>query len=122
MKTVLIIDDQELMLRILRAALSKCGVEILEATSGNDAIALLRSSPPPDLILLDYFMPGMDGVETLRHIRALPGGASIPVVMLTARDQTNIRNAASGLGVSAYITKPFSPVTLQKLIRELVPD
>ena len=69
---------------------------------------------------MDFSMPGQDGVETLRQIRRLATGAAIPVVMLTARDQTLIRKEAEGLHVHAFMTKPFSPNALLQTIREMI--
>ncbi|MCS7008856.1 MAG: response regulator [Chthoniobacterales bacterium] len=122
MRKILVVDDQDLILRILRVVLSKCGVELIEKNDGNGAIEFFEENDAPDVVILDYSMPGMDGVETLKKIRMMPNGKNVPVVMLTARDQTAIRNAAADLGVKAFLTKPFSPVELQKLIREIIPE
>jgi DNA-binding response OmpR family regulator len=65
-------------------------------------------------------MPGMDGVETLRHIRAQEGGSAVPIIMLTARDQIAIRKEAAGLNVEAFLTKPFSPSDLVRRARDLL--
>ncbi|MEI6491537.1 MAG: response regulator [Verrucomicrobiota bacterium] len=118
--SLLIVDDQELMIRVLQATLRPLEVKIRTAKSGAEAIRCVGETDPPSAILLDFSMPGMDGVETLRQIRKLPGGAAIPVVMLTARDQTSIRKDAEGLEVHAFITKPFSPTSLLQTLREML--
>jgi len=114
-KSILLVDDEEHMLRLLQFALKSVQATVHARKSGADAIAFL-SGQPADLVLLDYSMPGMDGVETLRGIRALDGGADINVIMLTARDQTAIRAEAADLNVAAFLTKPFSPSDLARRV------
>ena len=118
--TILIVDDQELMIRVLQATLRPLDVKIGTAKSGAEAVRFIAESGAPSAIILDFSMPGQDGVETLRQIRGLPAGAAIPVVMLTARDQTLIRKAAEGLHVHAFMTKPFSPTSLLQTLREML--
>jgi CheY-like chemotaxis protein len=118
--TILIVDDQELILRIIQAATKTLSLRTSLARSGEEALKVLEESGIPDLILLDYQMPGKDGVETLREIRKIPGGEKVPVIMLTARDQTTIRESLSDLGVSMFMTKPFSPALLSKHIAEIL--
>ena len=101
---VLIVDDQEMMIRVLHATLRPLGVPIASAKSGADAVRYIQETGVPGAIIMDFSMPGQDGVETLRQIRRLASGASIPVIMLTARDQTLIRKEAEGLHVHAFLT------------------
>jgi CheY-like chemotaxis protein len=117
---VLIVDDQEMMIRVLQATLRPLGVPIASAKSGADAVRYVQETGVPGAIIMDFSMPGQDGVETLRQIRRLPAGASIPVIMLTARDQTLIRKEAEGLHVHAFMTKPYSPNALLQTIREML--
>lgn len=117
---VLIVDDQEMMIRVLQATLRPLGVPIASAKSGSDAVRYVQETGVPGAIIMDFSMPGQDGVETLRQIRRLPAGASIPVIMLTARDQTLIRKEAEGLHVHAFMTKPYSPNALLQTIREML--
>lgn len=121
-KTILLVDDQDLIIRVLQATLRTLGAHVLAVNNGADALAFIKDRTVPDAIILDFSMPNMDGVETLRQIRLLPGGDTIPVLMLTARDQTLIRQAAEGLQVAAFMTKPFSPVTLQQVVRDMLKD
>ena len=118
--TILIVDDQELMIRVLQATLKPLGVPLASAKSGSEAVRYIEETGVPRGIIMDFSMPGQDGVETLRQIRKLASGASIPVVMLTARDQTLIRKEAEGLHVHAFMTKPFSPNALLQTIREML--
>ena len=108
---ILLIDDEAHMLRLLQFALKPISASIHCVTRGDDAVEYLKANKP-NLVLLDYAMPGMDGVETLRQIRAQESGRAVPVIMLTARDQTAIRKDAAGLNVEAFLTKPFSPSDL----------
>jgi len=117
-KTVLLVDDEEHMLRLLQFALKSVPVKTCALKSGAEALDVLAVQPA-DLVLLDYSMPGMDGVEALRRIRAMDGGGNIKVIMLTARDQTAIRQEAAGLNVEAFLTKPFSPSDLARRVRAL---
>jgi CheY-like chemotaxis protein len=121
-KTILLIDDEEHMIRLLQFALRPVGAHFAAVKSGQAALLYLESHPSVEAIILDYSMPDQNGVETLRQIRALEKGANIPVVMLTARDQTLIRKDAEGLQVHSFMTKPFSPSVLQQtLLRILTP-
>lgn len=119
-KTILLVDDQELIIRVVQATLRPLGLQLPSAKSGQEAVRYLENNPPPDGMVLDVSMPGQDGVETLRQIRDLPSGSSIPVIMLTARDQTLIRKEAEGLQVFDFITKPFSPNSLQQTVKRMV--
>lgn len=119
-KTILLIDDEEHMIRLLQFALRPVGAHLAAVKSGAAAIRHLVNQPSVDAIILDFSMPDQDGLETLRQIRALASGESIPVVMLTARDQTLIRKDAEGLRVHSFMTKPFSPSILQQTMRSLL--
>ncbi len=116
---ILIVDDQELMYRVLQATLRPLGARLHWAKSGAEALEHIASHGTPSVIVLDFSMPDQDGVETLREIRQLENGQLIPVVMLTARDQTHIRQDAEGLQVHAFMTKPFSPNMLLSTIKEI---
>ena len=116
---ILVVDDEEHMLRLLRFALKPVYASIHCVKCGDDAVEFFKAHSPK-LVLVDYAMPGMDGVETLRHIRAQKGGSTVAVIMLTARDQTAIRKEAAGLHVAAFLTKPFSPSDLVRRARELL--
>jgi CheY-like chemotaxis protein len=118
--TVLIVDDQELMIRVLQMTLRPLGATLASARSGEEAVRYLEETGVPSAIIMDFSMPGLDGVETLKKIRKLAAGGSVPVIMLTARDQTVIRKEAEGLHVHAFMTKPFSPNALLQTIREIL--
>jgi chemosensory pili system protein ChpA (sensor histidine kinase/response regulator) len=105
--TVLVVDDSQTVRRALRTLFTRNGYQVLEAADGREALAL-SARAIPDLILLDMEMPAMDGVEALRALRVLPkGGATVPIFMLTSRQQARHRVAAFGAGATHYFTKPY---------------
>ena len=103
---VLLVDDQPTNLKILRQALEPAGYQILAATCGARALDIAQRARP-DLILLDVTMPGMDGFETCRRLKAGPATASIPVLFITARTETEDVVEGFGVGGADYIAKPF---------------
>jgi len=117
---ILIIDDQEMMFRILQSALKPLGAQLIFSKSGAEAIQYLKTSESPDAIILDFSMPDDDGIETLRKIRGLTPSRIVPVVMLTARDQTAIRQDAEGLSIHSFMTKPFSPSALLGVLQSIL--
>lgn len=110
---ILIVDDQPQMRRFMRSTLTKAGYEIDDAKSGEEALAKLREFHP-DLVLLDFNMPGMGGLATCREIRA---GTSVGIVMLTVRNTEEDKVAALDAGADDFITKPFSTPELLARIR-----
>ena len=118
-KTILLIDDEEHILRLLQFVLRPIDAILQVTRSGMEALAYLVKNPVA-VALLDYSLPGMNGLETLQQIRSLKEGGDIKVIMLTARDQTTIRAEAEGLNVEAFLTKPFSPSDLARRVRELL--
>jgi len=107
---VLIVDDEAAIRRALRPPLVELGLQVHEASRGEEALQLLHSSPV-DVVLLDINMPGIGGIETLRRIRAF--APRLPVLMVTVLDGEEEKVEALELGADDYITKPFS-------IRELI--
>ncbi|MDQ2784085.1 MAG: response regulator transcription factor [Chloroflexota bacterium] len=103
--TVLVVDDEPPIVRLVQANLVSDGMRVLTAPNGPDALAILEDEPV-DLIVLDVTMRGMDGFEVLRHIRH---SSNVPVIMLTARtlDMEKLRGLTSG--ADDYMTKPFNP-------------
>ena len=101
---ILVVDDEERMVRFIRMNLEHDGFQVMEAFNGKQAIDKLRDTP--DLILLDVMMPDIDGFEVLETIREV---SNVPVIMLTAKGEENDRVRGLELGADDYITKPFSP-------------
>jgi len=112
---ILIVDDELSNIEILSAALED-DYEICFATSGEDAMAVARGAAP-DLILLDVVMPGMDGYEVCRLIKADPTLADVPVIFTTALDDQAAEVRGLGLGAIDYVTKPVSPTVVRARVR-----
>jgi DNA-binding response OmpR family regulator len=114
---ILVVDDEPTVRGFVRYFLRGANFEVIEATSGNDALALIRSSRP-DIVLLDIRMPGMDGVEVLRHLRKSPATKSLPVIFLTGTilDVDELVMALE-LDPSDFVTKEVSSRELVARIR-----
>jgi two-component system chemotaxis response regulator CheY len=116
---VVIVDDYTTMLRIMRNLLRQLDVTAVEeANNGEDALAILRKDPP-DLIISDWNMAPMTGLELLRHVRADAKLRHIPFIMVTAESKTENVIAAKQAGVSNYIVKPFNAETLRMKINSV---
>jgi DNA-binding response OmpR family regulator len=119
MAKVLIADDQPTMRQLVRLTLESGHFEILEAPDGDAALALARRELP-DLVFLDWTMPGMAGVDVCRTLREDPATEGMRIVMLTARSQPADRDHARAMGADDYITKPFSPIELLEKVRDVL--
>ena len=119
-KRVLVIEDQEDNRRIVRDLLATAGYEILEAVTGEEVVVAAEASRP-DLILMDIDLPGLNGYETTRQIKANPTLAKIPIIAVTSYALSGDDQKAFAAGCDAYVTKPFSPRALLAKIREYLP-
>jgi len=115
-RLILIVDDLPENLQVLAGHLMEQGYEILAATNGPRALALVGNRKP-DLILLDIMMPEMDGYAVCRELKADPDSADIPVIFITARTETGDILRAFELGAVDYVTKPFRPPELLARVR-----
>jgi len=112
----LIIDDEDDIREVAALSLETvAGWDVLTANSGAQGLARAIEHQP-DAILLDVMMPGMDGPTTFRELRKNPATAKIPVVLLTAKVQSNDQRRFADLGVEAILLKPFDPLTLSTQI------
>jgi PAS domain S-box-containing protein len=116
--TVLIVDDQPGAREVLRGLLTGQGYDLAFASNGEEALAK-AAELGPDLILLDVMMPGMDGFEVCRRLRADPLLAKVPIIMITALDDRDARLQGLKLGVDDFITKPFISAELQARVRTI---
>jgi len=119
-KCVLIVEDQEDNRAILRDLLSKSGYDLIEATNGEEGVALAQSKRP-DLILMDVQLPVMDGYEAARRIKGIAELKSIPIIAVTSYALSGDEAKAHAAGCDAYVAKPFSPRQLLAKIREYLP-
>src|SRR4030066_777958 len=115
-RRILVVDDEERMVRFIRLNLEYDGFRVVEAFNGTQAINKIRASLP-DLILLDIMMPDIDGFEVLRTIREV---SSVPVIMLTAKGEEDDRVRGLELGADDYVTKPFSPRELVSRVKAVL--
>lgn len=118
-ESILAVDDEEDILELLRYNLSREGYRVTAAASGEEAVRLALSLLP-DLILLDLLLPGMDGLEVCRRLKADARTRSIPLIMLTAKGEEADIVAGLELGADDYVTKPFSPRVLLARIRTVL--
>jgi len=115
---VLVVDDDEVIRQLIAVNLQLEGFEVHTAVDGRDCLDRVREVAP-DVITLDVMMPRLDGWVTAVRLREDPETAGIGVVMITARAQERDVDRGMGIGVDAYVTKPFDPVELIRTVREL---
>ena len=123
-KRVLIVDDEAPIREMIAVALEMAGYECIEAANANAAHALIVDNTP-DLVLLDWMMPGLNGVDFARRLRKDETTADVPIIMLTAKDDEENKIKGLEAGVDDYITKPFSPrelvARLKAVLRRTTP-
>lgn len=105
---VLVVDDDPDLVDLLSRFLSRQGMKILVASNGPQCLEIVQGSPPIDVIVLDIMMPGMDGLQVCAALKEIESARSIPIILLTARDDVETRIAGVELGVSEFIVKPAS--------------
>ena len=117
--TILVVEDEAPLLTLLRYNLEKQGFHVEEAADGQEALLRIAEAKP-DLVLLDWMLPALSGLEVCRQIRRRPATRDLPVIMVTARteDQDSVR--ALDIGADDYITKPFAMEGLMARIRALL--
>lgn len=117
---ILVVDDFSTMRRIVKNCLQEIGyTDITEADDGNTALPLLQAGAF-DFLITDWNMPGMPGLDLLKAVRADPKLAKMPVLMLTAEAKREQIIEAAQAGVSGYVIKPFTPVTLKEKIDKIL--
>ena len=116
---IFLVDDEPDIRAIARLALETVGGFTVEACNSGQEALLRASEFGPDLFLLDVMMPGMDGPETLRALRALPGFEATPVIFMTAKAMAPEIQKYKGLGALDVIPKPFDPMTLSDQIKAI---
>ncbi len=119
-KRILVIEDHEENRRLLRDLLTSDGYELIEAVTGEEGL-MLAETHVPDLIVMDILLPGLDGYEATRRIKANPVLRHIPVIVVTSYGLSGDDLKAMEAGCDAYLSKPFDPVELLAKIREYLP-
>ncbi|PLX76923.1 MAG: hypothetical protein C0615_06020 [Desulfuromonas sp.] len=107
-RKVLIVDDSKLVRTILAAPLDEAGYEVSEATNGEEALRLI-SEQPPNMLITDLNMPGMNGIDLIKEVRKDSINRFMPILMLTGEDDEAVKKAGREAGVSGWIAKPVRP-------------
>jgi CheY-like chemotaxis protein len=119
MSTVLIVDDDPFIRKLVSTTLEDVSrFDLVEAADGREALEVARTAAPA-LVLLDIDMPDVDGYEACRQLRAAPETAEATIVMLTAAAGEEAEREAEDAGADLFLTKPFSPLELLRLVDEL---
>jgi 1,2-diacylglycerol 3-beta-glucosyltransferase len=118
---ILLIEDDLLSVSLVELVLNREGYQVLTATNGFHGLRMAQATPP-DLILLDLMLPGMDGFEVLNRLRADPQTAAVPVMILSAKSQPSDKRTATRIGANAYLTKSYKRAELLALIRSLLEE
>ncbi|HEV3354882.1 MAG TPA: response regulator [Acidimicrobiales bacterium] len=109
--SVLVVDDDPVILRLLQVNFDLEGIEVVTAVDGDEGLKLAQSNPP-DLVISDIMMPKVNGLELLAALRSSPDTASLPVILLSAKAQVADVQRGLELGADDYVTKPFDPLEL----------
>jgi two-component system KDP operon response regulator KdpE len=112
--TVLVVDDEPAIRRLLRTSLGAHDYRVLDAAFGREALELLERGEKPDIIVLDLGLPDIDGIDVIRELRGR--GSAVPIIVLSSRDDEKAKVAALDLGADDYVTKPFG---MEELVARL---
>ena len=119
MTRILVVEDQQDLREIARFALEGAGYEVVEAATGAEGVAKAETENP-DLVLMDIQLPLLDGYESTRRIKALPGMARTTVIAVSSFAMKGDEEKARAAGCDGYVTKPYSPKQLVDLIRQFL--
>ena len=117
--TVVLAEDDPAIQLVARLALKRAGFTVRVVGNGQEALDAIHQEPP-DVVLLDWMMPELDGPETSRRLKADPATAAIPIVFLTAKSQEAEIKRGLSLGAIGYVTKPFDALTLGQHVKDIV--
>jgi two-component system chemotaxis response regulator CheY len=121
MKPILLVDDSPTMLLSLSSILKKAGLSFETAATGQAAIDKVTGGMGPCLVITDYHMPGMHGVDLIASLRRLAPTRFVPMLVLTTDSQQEKRDAAKKAGATGWLVKPVDPTALLNVVKELVP-
>ena len=119
MKKVVVIDDEPFILMMIEDKLQKAGIKVTTLRQSINAMSVVKSEKP-DLVILDWMMPELSGIDLCKLLKADPETENIPIFMLTAKGQESDEQIGFMTGVIRYITKPFSPKALLSMIDETI--
>ena len=121
MPKVLVVDDDPHVLKLLRVNFELEGYDVITATNGEEALDMVGRDTP-DVVVCDVMMPGIDGLEVVRRLRAHPDTAALPLVVVSAKAQRADVRAGLKLGADEYVTKPFDPAELIATVQRLLDE
>jgi twitching motility two-component system response regulator PilG len=116
---ILVVEDEESLLKLESILFTTRGYQVTGASDGPSALEAIRNDPP-DLVVLDIMLPGLDGFEVCRRIKSDPQTATIPVVILSAKKSSQDLERGRNAGADAYLTKPFKAVKVLQVIEGLI--
>jgi len=121
MKPVLLVDDSPTMLASISGVLKKAGIGTATAGSAEAALDMIDRGLTPCLVITDYHMPGMHGVDLIGKLRRLAATRFVPMLVLTTDSQPEKRGAAKAAGATGWLVKPVDPAALLQVVKQLVP-
>ena len=116
---ILVVEDEDALVTLLRYNLEREGFRVVAAKDGEEALLLAREQKP-DLVLLDWMLPLLSGIEVCRQLRRMPDSRNVPIIMLTARGEEGDKLRGLDSGADDYVTKPFSPTELIARVRAVL--
>ena len=119
MPTILAVDDSASLREMVRFTLTEAGYDVLEAADGVEALEIARKNLV-DAVIADVHMPNMDGIELIKHLRALSGYKFVPILMLTTDSDTGLKQQAASGGATGWLVKPFSPDRLLATVQRVL--
>lgn len=122
MKPILLVDDSQTMLSSISAVLKRAGIDSATADSGEKAVAMVKGGLSPCLVITDYHMPGMNGVELIGALRKTGATRFTPMLVLTTDTETGKRQSAKAAGATGWLVKPVDPASLLQVVKQLVPS
>jgi two-component system chemotaxis response regulator CheY len=120
--TVFIVDDSVTILMSMEAILRKGGFTVAKAASGEEAMTKLQGGLKPNLIVTDIHMPGMNGIELIRKVRAMAGNQFVPILVVTTESQQAKRDEARAAKATGWLVKPVKPDDMMKVVKQILPN
>jgi two-component system chemotaxis response regulator CheY len=120
-KKILIVDDSPTILMSMQNILERVGHAVTKAASAEEAVVLLKGGLKPDLVITDFHMGAMNGIELVREVRKMAGLQFIPVLLVTTESQQEKRTDAKAAGATGWLVKPVQPDALLQVIKQVVP-
>lgn len=121
MKSVFLVDDSPTMVASIAGILSKAGISVDKSGSGEEALGKLRGTPAVRLLITDYHMPGMNGVELIKEVRKLGPYRFLPIFVLTTESEQSRRDSARAAGATGWLVKPVDADKLLQVVRQVAP-